>query len=675
MDRKLKRHFLRFRRHGDAAALAKVFDLTSKELGQVARFLVKDSATAEDIVQATYLTAIEKAASYDDSLAVMPWLMGILAKHAAKARGKALRSPDPERLPDVESEDPHDTAERRELGQLIEGRIRALPETYAPAVHSYLAEGRPPREIGRALGISAGAASVRLHRGLKLLRQSLPAGASMAAAPPMLDLGSVRDQVLSALEGAPGSSSLAATTTTASTLGTLMLKHQILIATSAVIIGVGSYSLLTKDSISDTTQPEEQLVVGAGTTDASSAASPALQDIGYAQENDAGGDESSRRPEVDSSDAALSAEDWLKRLMAAPNHRVARKICEQLAALEGRAGLEILQEIYAHIPEADYRVVAFHTYLMKGHPQALAVLHLGTGDASLEVQTRALKYLGTIAFADFQANFDDYRIWQQRFGEMELAQALEINAREFAVHIASLQGEELLTALRTFEDLDLRYGELAGVDLGAVLREAGILTSLERWFENPDQDAHRTAVRWTRELGAELAMRDVLDRWLDSDDAERRTVGLRWLDSMKLDEAYLRDRIFPIVQHHTQRDSHEVEGAVRLLGQPGNDWAVDALLNVLLNPREGTSRFFGTSMALAEIGDPRVIPTMIAVIAADNTYDSVYGVGHFGLSKLTGVDYDESHDGDFWVEWWANNKSRLPAEVRGMSLPYVDFGH
>ena len=30
---------------------------------------------------------------------------------------------------------------------------------------------------------------------------------------------------------------------------------------------------------------------------------------------------------------------------------------------------------------------------------------------------------------------------------------------------------------------------------------------------------------------------------------------------------------------------------------------------------------------------------MIGMIEADNSYDTVYGVGYFGLRRLTGVDY------------------------------------
>jgi len=60
---------------------------------------------------------------------------------------------------------------------------------------------------------------------------------------------------------------------------------------------------------------------------------------------------------------------------------------------------------------------------------------------------------------------------------------------------------------------------------------------------------------------------------------------------------------------------------------------------------------------------------MIAVIEADNTYDTVYGVGYFGLGKLTGVSYDEKHDGAWWRAWWEKNKQRFPAQVQALEVP------
>ena len=63
---------------------------------------------------------------------------------------------------------------------------------------------------------------------------------------------------------------------------------------------------------------------------------------------------------------------------------------------------------------------------------------------------------------------------------------------------------------------------------------------------------------------------------------------------------------------------------------------------------------------------------MIAMIVADPSGSSIYNVGHFGLAKLTGVSYDDSHDGAWWVEWWHDNQASLPPEIRGSALP--DFG-
>ena len=62
---------------------------------------------------------------------------------------------------------------------------------------------------------------------------------------------------------------------------------------------------------------------------------------------------------------------------------------------------------------------------------------------------------------------------------------------------------------------------------------------------------------------------------------------------------------------------------------------------------------------------------MIAVIDADNTYDTVYGVGWFGLNKLTGVDYDESHNGAWWRRWWEKNRQRFPEAVRPLEIPAI----
>ncbi|MBL8880520.1 MAG: hypothetical protein JNG88_15515 [Phycisphaerales bacterium] len=81
--------------------------------------------------------------------------------------------------------------------------------------------------------------------------------------------------------------------------------------------------------------------------------------------------------------------------------------------------------------------------------------------------------------------------------------------------------------------------------------------------------------------------------------------------------------------------------------------------------------YFAIGMALGELGDARAIPTIIGVIQDDNSYETVYGLGYFALSKLTGVRYDESHEGAWWTNWWDANKSRYAPEVSGMAIPNI----
>ena len=76
--------FLRYRQHGEARALAKVFDRTAGELMRVAVHLAQDQGAAEDLVQSTFLAAIESAPRFDVQARLMPWLLGILSNHAQR---------------------------------------------------------------------------------------------------------------------------------------------------------------------------------------------------------------------------------------------------------------------------------------------------------------------------------------------------------------------------------------------------------------------------------------------------------------------------------------------------------------------------------------------------------------------------------------------------------------
>ena len=70
-----------------------------------------------------------------------------------------------------------------------------------------------------------------------------------------------------------------------------------------------------------------------------------------------------------------------------------------------------------------------------------------------------------------------------------------------------------------------------------------------------------------------------------------------------------------------------------------------------------------------ETPDPSAIPYLIALIDADNSYNTVYGVGYFSLWRMTGVTYSSFHDGAFWKRWWERNKANFPEEFQKIAIP------
>ncbi|HTF89237.1 MAG TPA: sigma-70 family RNA polymerase sigma factor [Planctomycetota bacterium] len=201
--------FERFRDRNDLRALARVFDATAPELASVAAHMAKTAEEAEDLLQATFLSAIERSASFDSSRPVVPWLVGILAVHARKQRERAGREIDTLRVRQPGEIDPSREVEREEISRAVESAVLQLGPNYAPLVRRHLIDGATPRVLAREFEMSPIAARVRLHRGLKKLRLLLPVGLSMSALGVIarqIDLAAVRGSVLrraSQITGAP----------------------------------------------------------------------------------------------------------------------------------------------------------------------------------------------------------------------------------------------------------------------------------------------------------------------------------------------------------------------------------------------------------------------------------------------------------------------------------------
>ncbi len=233
-ERDLTRLFVRYRDAADAGALGRVFDATAPALLQVARHLARDAASAEDLVQQTFLTAIARAESFRDSGRVRPWLAGILYRHARAEwrRRAALR----ERRPvAAESPSAFDAAARGETGERVGAALASLPSPYREVVAERLSSESPPREIARVLGRAPALVRLQLHRGLSRLRELLgrrdaaPALVAFVRAPRGIDV--VRDAVL-------------ANAASASALPAALVAGGIVVTKKLVAAGVAAIALI-----------------------------------------------------------------------------------------------------------------------------------------------------------------------------------------------------------------------------------------------------------------------------------------------------------------------------------------------------------------------------------------------------------------------------------------------
>ena len=628
-DRSASAEFARYRSEGDLSALGRAFDAVAPELLRVARHLCGPGPEAEDAVQETFLTAIERAGHYDPARPLVPWLTGILTNHARRERRLRGRLPEADRLAPTATGDPEDEAERGELRGLVEQHVAKLPATYAGAVRSYLFEGLAPREIAARLGISANATSVRLHRGLAKLRKALPAGVAFGAVValrPERGLAAMRASVLGQAATAGGAKSAAAVG-----LGGAQLAWLAVGVTAAV--GAGGWSLRGGDESPPSELQSVQAARPAEVVAEASAVEPAARTLPSADDEQPADAIGASAP-----DATITPADWLARFQAATSWRDGWAIGEEIAALPPDEGLAVMRAIYRDIPSVELRQQVLKPFVFHGgHPRAVDVLHLAATDPELEVQGWAFGYLEPYALRDFAADFAAYERWYARYADRPLAEVLRGSAMEARAHLASLPSEELAAELDVLAEADPRIGEVAGVDLLGLYREVGLLDQAAAWLGDP-----------SHELPAAV---------------------LGWMEELPLEREFVEAHVLPRLERDEEsRDALEDE-ACRVLGREGQDWATPHLLGMLEVRRERGGFAHAVCSAIGEVGDASALPELIAAFVDADDPDMRYSIGHFALAKLTGVPWKESHDGAFWLEWWDANQGRLPVELRGTSLP------
>jgi RNA polymerase sigma-70 factor (ECF subfamily) len=191
------------RRH-EAAACTCVLKRFAPRLYRLALQLVADPDEAEDVLQESLILACSRIDSFEGRSELYTWLHRIVLNTAlmrVRQRSPQVTSLDRTRRADDgqaqglsrelptsittggRAAQPSAAALDRELGEIVDRAVLALPGTLRSAFVLRAIEGLSTRQAAAALGISESALKVRLHRARSLLHDALQPYLDESAAP------------------------------------------------------------------------------------------------------------------------------------------------------------------------------------------------------------------------------------------------------------------------------------------------------------------------------------------------------------------------------------------------------------------------------------------------------------------------------------------------------------
>jgi RNA polymerase sigma-70 factor (ECF subfamily) len=188
-------------RDGDEMAFAELIDRYGAMMLRVAQMYVRDRATAEEVVQETWLAVLNGIERFEERSSLKTWLFRILTNRA-KTRGQrdgrmipfsalageaaesdeASVSPDRFLGPDSARPGawaappvgwPEERLLEKETLDVIEMAISELPDAQREVILLRDVDGWDPMEVSDALGITDGNQRVLLHRARSKVRAAL----------------------------------------------------------------------------------------------------------------------------------------------------------------------------------------------------------------------------------------------------------------------------------------------------------------------------------------------------------------------------------------------------------------------------------------------------------------------------------------------------------------------
>jgi len=173
-------------RRGEELAFRTIMERHNRRLYRIARTILKDESEAEDVVQESYLRAFTGLAEFRQEALLSTWLTRITVNQALGRKRKQRPTVGLEtieaqqdraqiiRFPNMHNPtDPERSAAHREIRQLLERSIDALPEPFRVVFVMRDVEELSIEETATLLGIRPETVKTRLHRARQALRTML----------------------------------------------------------------------------------------------------------------------------------------------------------------------------------------------------------------------------------------------------------------------------------------------------------------------------------------------------------------------------------------------------------------------------------------------------------------------------------------------------------------------
>lgn len=169
---------------GDRALFELLMRRYDQRVYRAARSILRDEAEAEDVMQEGWMRAWRSLRQLEDGESFAGWIVRITVNEAfarLRHRRPLQAAPGDDDLAEMAGgEDPEADAAARELARAVEAAVDALPSPQRTAFVLREVDGLSTDEAAAALGITAGAVKLRLHRARIAIRDALGEGAESA---------------------------------------------------------------------------------------------------------------------------------------------------------------------------------------------------------------------------------------------------------------------------------------------------------------------------------------------------------------------------------------------------------------------------------------------------------------------------------------------------------------